>query len=144
MSINGKIITDLFPSNPDRQRETAIQKASEVNVVDIEKYIERLDQDRRESEQRIRDERKESEDRIRNERKESEKYWQIQRDKDHDYYIKLCDRLDEDRKLSEERLEKKFDQAINDIRTSKYWIMGVCFATILGIAAMVVAILVGS
>lgn len=107
----------------------------------FEKYLERLEQDRRDLEQRLNNTIIQSEKRIHVERVEFEK------------------RILEDRKESEVRLNKNIDQILSlieqqnekiDSKLGKLedkidgnnkWIMGVCLTTILSIAAMVISIL---
>ncbi|XZM33952.1 hypothetical protein ACSXAY_02625 [Clostridium perfringens] len=121
----------------------------------LNKYLDKVDQDRRDQEERLNNAIIESEKRIHEERVEFEK------------------RILKDRKESEERLEKKFDQLINYIEknstkledkitnleqefkntseklegkidNNNKWIIGVCLTTILSIAALVVSILVSN
>lgn len=109
--------------------------------IDIENYLDKIDLDRRESERRITEERRLSEQRIENR------------------FSSCMDRLD----CIEEKIERNVDaikkdnkETINSIRQenretidsirsenkeTKRWIMGLCITTILGIAAMVVAII---
>lgn len=108
----------------------------------LEKYLDKVDQDRRDQEERLSKAVIESEKRNHTERIEFEK------------------RINEDRKASEERLEKKFDQILNSIEknnkdfeskinkledkidSNNKWIIGVCITTVLSIAALVVSILI--
>ena len=95
--------------------------------MDIQKYIDRLDQDRRDMEQRITEERRLSEERI--EKRFSE--------------------ATEASRLREERMDKRFtetmariDRSLDKTDETKRWIIGVCLTTIIGIAAMVITVII--
>ncbi|AQW25687.1 hypothetical protein JJB61_11285 [Clostridium perfringens] len=119
----------------------------------LEKYLDKVDQDRRDQEERLNNAIVESEKRNHTERTEFEK------------------RILQDRKDSEERIDKKFNQILssieknnerlekrisdienkiesnsktleNKIDGNNKWIIGVCITTILSIAALVISILV--
>lgn len=93
----------------------------------LEKYIEKLENDRIEQEKRISTNMQHMEQRI-----------------------------TEERRLSEERMEKRFEQTMQAVENSNKkidglsdkldstykWIVGTCLATIIGIAAMVVTVMV--
>lgn len=114
----------ITESNPE------MEVATDMNDEKIlEKYMDKIDQDRREQEQRL-----------------SQNIQSMEQ------------RIVEERRLSEERMEKRYldvmkavektndniDNKIEDIRKdneeTKKWIIGLCITTILGIAAMVVAV----
>ena len=113
-------------------QEKALDMEVEYEMNDekiLEKYMDKIDQDRREQEQRL-----------------SQSIQSMEQ------------RIVEERRLSEERMEKRYldvmkavektndniDNKIEDIRKdnkeTKKWIIGLCLTTILGIDAMVVAV----
>ncbi|MBZ9690900.1 hypothetical protein [Clostridium sp. M14] len=112
----------------------------------IEKYMDKIDQDRREQEQRLSNNIQSMENRLFEDRKLMEQ------------------RITEERRLSEERMEKRFNEAIESIKNTNHkidslenklddktdkmlekvdstnkWIMGTCIATILAVAAIAVS-----
>ncbi|MCL1844472.1 MAG: hypothetical protein FWF77_01050 [Defluviitaleaceae bacterium] len=107
--------------------------------VDMQKYIDRLDQDRRDSESRMEQSMKTLKAELREDRQQMEQ--------------RIEARVLEDRRLSEqreERMDKRFSESMNridasvaEVQTLKWWILGVCLATILGIAAMVITVVSG-
>jgi len=91
----------------------------------IEKYIDRLDQDRRDMEQRLREDRSAMENRIEQRFADANAEWNRR----------------------EERIENRFsevmakmDRSIDKADETKRWVIGVCIATILGIAAMIITV----
>ena len=103
-----------------------------VERMDVQKYIDRLDIDRRESEKRI----QLSMDSLKRELREDRQLME--------------QRIDQDRSSSEERMEKRFseamtrfDKSVDKVDSLKWWILGVCLTTILGIAAMVITVVAG-
>ena len=118
----------------------------------FEKYLERLEQDRRDlekrlnntiiqSEKRIHVERVEFEKRILKDRKESE----IRLNKSIDQILSSLEQHNRKIDGTIEKLENKIDRNTesmnNKIDANNKWIMGVCLTTILSIAAMVISIL---
>jgi hypothetical protein len=133
------------------------------DLMDIQKYIDRLDQDRRDMELRLNENQEKLEirlnenmgkleTRLNNDRQRFEQ--QLREDRQlMEQRIEV--RLSEERRLSEQRedrMEKRFGEAMsnikeamsdikdarNEIRGINRWVMGICIATVLGIAAMVI------
>lgn len=115
--------------NFEIKKEVAVSTMDENRI--LEKYMDKIDQDRRDQEERLSNN------------------------------IKLMEnRITEERRLSEERMEKRFNKAMeslektNDkienlesnltekIDSTNKWIIGTCLATILGIAALVLTVIV--
>ncbi|MCL2199848.1 MAG: hypothetical protein FWB80_13095 [Defluviitaleaceae bacterium] len=109
--------------------------------MDTAKLIERLDQDRRDSELRLQNSMDSLKRELREDRQQTEQ--------------RLDDRMAEERRLSEqreERMEKRFSESMarfdkttgelkNDVNHLKWWILGVCMATIIGIASMIITVI---
>lgn len=107
-------------------------KNNEETAMDAEKYFEILRKDREESERRT----QLAEERIRQERQESDTRYEARRV---DFENRMDARFD--------RMESKIDSAITDIHETKKEIRGLNYATIamalatiLGIGAMVIAV----
>lgn len=125
---------------PKEKRENAIiNNLNKLNDVDreecmeldenklLEKYLDKIDQDRRDQENRL------------------SKNVQL-----------MEERVEKRTRETEERIEKKFIETMNalketndkinkldeKIESTNKWIIGVCLSTILGIAAMVIAVIV--
>ena len=163
MPSNKKIFHDFRPSaihNPPEILHNG--DAGGVFYVNLEKYIERLDQDRRETEERIRNEQQASEQRRVEEQKameqrriEEQKAMEIRRSEERkefreemasmrlemrEGFNRLESRIDNvEAKLGLriDSVEGKLDMRIDSL---KWWILGVCLATIVGIAAMVITV----
>lgn len=97
----------------------------------LEKYMDKVDQDRRDQEQRLSNSIQSMEQRLNEDRKLMEQ------------------RIVEERRLSEDRMEKRFNETMEALKetnkkmdSTNKWITGTCIATIIGIAAMAVTIVV--
>ncbi|MCR1962970.1 hypothetical protein NSA28_04970 [Clostridium perfringens] len=108
----------------------------------LEKYLDKIDKDRREQEERLSKNIELSEKRV------------------HDERIELERRIIEDSKAREERMEKRFTEVMNSLEktntkidekidkmsekidNTNKWIVGLCISTIIGIAAIVVTVIV--
>ncbi|EOU1985503.1 DUF1640 domain-containing protein [Clostridium perfringens] len=108
----------------------------------LEKYLDKIDKDRREQEERLSRNIELSEKRI------------------HDERIELEKRVIEDSKAREERMEKRFTEVMNSLEkinlkmdekidkmsekidSTNKWITGLCISTIVGIAAIVVTVVI--
>lgn len=108
----------------------------------LEKYLDKIDKDRREQEERLSRNIELSEKRI------------------HDERIELEKRVIEDSKAREERMEKRFMEVMNSLEkinskmdekidkmsekidSTNKWITGLCISTIVGIAAIVVTVVI--
>ena len=108
----------------------------------LEKYLDKIDKDRREQEERLSRNIELSEKRI------------------HDERIELEKRVIEDSKSREERMEKRFMEVMNSLEkinskmdekidkmsekidSTNKWITGLCISTIVGIAAIVVTVVI--
>ncbi|NFN14580.1 hypothetical protein FDB56_06615 [Clostridium botulinum] len=113
----------------------------------FEKYMDKVDQDRRDQEQRLSKNIELMEQRLSEDRKLMEQ------------------RIIEERRLSEERMEKRFNEAMDSIKNTNHkieslenkldektekmlekvdstnkWIMGTCIATILAVAAIAASV----
>ena len=106
--------------------------------MDIQKYIDRLDEDRRDMEERLRDEQKASEQRRIEERKEFRKEMSDMRSEMREGFKDLGSRITK----IEDKVESKMDNLYARMDSLKWWIISVCLATIIGIAAMVITIVV--
>ena len=101
--------------------------------MDIERYIDRLDQDRRDSEQRIQHGIENLKKELREDRHAMEQ------------------RITEERRLSEERIHSNFIEAMSEMREARKeirainrWVMGVCLTTVVSIVAIVITVVVSS
>ena len=101
--------------------------------MDLEKYIDRLDQDRRETEARIREEQKAMEQR----RIEEQKAMELRRAEERKEFRE---------EMASMRLEMRegFNRLDSRIEGLRWWILGVCITTIVGIAAMVITVVVSN
>ena len=104
---------------------------SEAEQMDISKYIERLDQGRSESEERIHDSLNTLRTDLREDIKEFKGEMQAIRTE-----IK-----DEMREMRAE-LKDEIKETRNEVRDIGKWVKGICITTLLGIAAMVIAVVV--
>ena len=97
--------------------------------MDIEKYIDKIDKDRVDSENRIREDRQQMETRIVEERRLSEERME-----------KRFDAVMASLEKTNEKLDRTLDKVTEEAKSSKSWIMAFCIATIIGIAGLVIAV----
>ena len=138
MQSNHKVVLkrngqDVIPFPTQIPYNDSEENQNRSDGMDIQKYIDRLDQDRRESEARIRDEQKAIELR----RIEEQKAIELRRAEERKEFRE---------EMASMRLEMRegFNRLDSRIEGLKWWILGVCLATIIGIAAMVITVVVSS
>ena len=51
-------------------------------------------------------------------------------------------RMEQKMGFMEAKMEQKMDKVVDEAKASKKWVISLCFATILGIAAMVVTVII--
>lgn len=108
----------------------------------LEKYLDKIDKDRREQEERL------------------SRNIELYEKRIHDERIELEKRVIEDSKSREERMEKRFMEVMNSLEkinskmdekidkmsekidSTNKWITGLCISTIVGIAAIVVTVVI--
>ena len=88
-------------------------------MIDFREYINRLEQDRRDTEQRIRD----AEQRIR---------------EDRELLLAEMREMKQDNQAREQRMETGFRELTARVESLKWWVISVCLATIVAVAAMVI------
>ncbi|MBY6931692.1 hypothetical protein [Clostridium botulinum] len=140
-NMDNKVKIDEFLGN--RYKEAIDMDDNKI----IEKYMDKIDQDRREQEQRLSNNIQSMENRLFEDRKLMEQ------------------RITEERRLSEERMEKRFNETMESIKNTNHkidslenklddktdkmlekvdstnkWIMGTCIATILAVAAIAASV----
>ena len=128
--MEGNVVT--FPvANKSSFTLPETSSESEVEQMDVDKFIDRLDQDRRESEARAKHDLEALKRELREDRQLMEQ------------------RTREERRESEARIEQSFKEAMSEmkearkeIREINRWVASVCIATLLGIAALVVTMIV--
>ena len=94
-------------------------------ALELQKYIERLDQDRRDMEQRLTEERRLSEERTETRIRDSEQRMETRFDRIEQRFNSM---------------ETRFDTTADRVLSLKWWILGVCLATIIAIATMVITV----
>ncbi|MCL2357297.1 MAG: hypothetical protein FWC70_09105 [Defluviitaleaceae bacterium] len=175
------ILTPLHPedeigtvdtSSPDSVYATPALPYNNSNggeeYVDLQKYIDRLDQDRRESEKRVQDgmttlkselreDRQQMEQRIESSRQQMEQRMESRMQGIDERMEQLEQRTEQreqrmDKRFSESmaRLDKvadesaaQFDKVMGEVSSYKRWVFGIGLTTMLSIAAMVVAVIIG-
>lgn len=109
----------------------------------LEKYLDKVDQDRRDVEIKIIQDRRESEKRIEEQRRLSEERMENRFNEVMNSWQKTNDKID----ITYNRLENKLDSSVKGMEdkldNTYKWIIGTCIATIIGIAAMVISVIMG-
>ncbi|HCL4578486.1 TPA: hypothetical protein N2D80_003178 [Clostridium botulinum] len=133
------------------KEEAAFTREEVTHTMDdnkiLEKYLDKVDQDRRDVEIRIIQDRRESEKRIEEQRKLSEERIENRFNKVMDSLEKTNNKIDSQIEFirtkldtSVEKIDTKVDEKLTQIDTKyeslKWWILGTCLATILAIGAM--------
>ena len=126
----GKKRTQYIAGNEVRPVGNPVKKNGDADM-DINKYLDITNENIRQMEQRIVEERRLSEERM------EKRYSDVM-----DVITNLNKRTDEKIKETNELIQTKHDKIMNSLDTTKRWVMGLCLGTIIGIAAMVVAVLV--
>lgn len=104
----------------------------------LEKYIDKVDQDRRDQEERIASSISHMEKRITEERRLSEE----RMEKRFNETMNVMRETNSQINKLEEKLDNKTEKMIEKIDSSNKWIIGICISTIIGIAAMIVTLLI--
>lgn len=105
-----------------------VKRVNDMNENDILKtYMQKIDKDQSDLRQDIRESERRTTERMRHiEERMDERLNRIE-----DLIAKTNDAVD-----------KKFDKIVEDNKNTKNWVIGVCLTTIVGIAAMVIAVIV--
>lgn len=129
--------------------ETAITEISEEgDFMDSNDYIikliekveisnQQLKNDMIESEKRIAEDRKNMEMRVTEERRLSEERMEKKFIETMESIKALNNKIDSQVNIIEDKIDKRMDKLENKYDNLKWWILGVCLSTIIGIAAMV-------
>lgn len=145
---NGSKILKIFPQNIGEIGNKEYNDNKEGDSMEFEKYLEKLIHDIEKSEERIHEENKLLEERL---NKNIDTYREEMKERDLKYRDEAKER--------EERIEKKFDQTMLSLKETNNnfeskvqrmedkldgtlkWVIGTCAATILGIAALVISVI---
>lgn len=114
----------------------------------LEKYLDKIDKDRREQEQRLNENIRSMEQRITEERRLSEERMEKKFIEAMDSIKETNKKLDSinsklDKKVEtiNSKIDEKTDKIGEKIDNTNKWIIGVCLSTIIGIAAMVLTVI---
>ena len=124
-----------------------------VPYMSLEKFIDRLDQDRRETEERIRAEQQASEQRRVEEQKameqrriEEQKAMELRRAEERKEFREEMASMRIEMREGFNRLESRIENVETKLDTRidnlKWWVLSVCLATVIAIAAMVITVVV--
>lgn len=135
---SNKTYSTAHRSNVEAQLEEA--DTMDDNKI-LEKYLDKVDQDRRDMEIRLTQDRRESEKRIEEQRRLSEERMESRFNEVMNSWQKTNDKID----ITYNRLENKVDSSVKGMEdkldNTYKWIIGTCIATIIGIAAMVISVI---
>ena len=96
-------------------------------AIDFREYINRIEQDRRDTEQRVRD----TEQRVRDDEQRIRE--------DRELLLTEMREMKHDNQVREQRIEAGFKELSNRVESLKWWVISVCLATVVAVATMVMS-----